>query len=391
MLIYTNFNIYANNNSKDNIILITYNYNNKKIIELDNKLLNENNISIEETDCFVNEQKAINYVDENYYGIDVDFMYNKNLTQSISKLISRGTSVYVYGKDLDIEKLEESLNIEINSKGHKKEFLSEKEEKNNVLENKWDIVGFVNGKINYFGSINSFDYNNKKKELKLENYIEVLVDNKDRFKLKKSLLMQKGIGEGNNLVDSLYDLNDYLYRDDAWGHSILRAQLNADYDLYQNISEDSNPDYDYFFIENNVELTFNKEKSALGKSVEATHTLIYPTDEIRGWGPSTTNDTDSFSVGLPWSASWTFSANQKIDITTTGSQKDDTVHFKGHNYHFPYGDYTFEGETARIKPGTAWASRGSSLAAISLKDTAKVEYAATMYTLSISKNIKYSY
>ncbi|MGB8452485.1 MAG: hypothetical protein WCD89_09140 [Anaerocolumna sp.] len=366
-------------NSKNNIIIIDEDYFDSIKDKINVNILDRNNI-IPYTNID-NESTG-----ERIYGVNYnDFSSKENVKKQAKQLIDDDENVYLYGQDLDIQVIENQLDIDIDGYDAKEE-AAKGGDISPIQESKWNIIGIENGTATYFAHLQSYDYDDNAIEPKLDTYIDVIANGKDNLKGNTSDI---AILSANETVYSEYDLNDYLYKDDQWGNSILRAQLNADYIMYQNLSEDSDDTYDYFYLKNNVELYTNSGKGCTGNNITVTHTLPFSSDELEDWGPTSSSDDDTFTVSLPWGVAWTFNAYSNIDIETSGSQANDTVTYEAYN-HSLMGYYPFDDDNVRIQPGTAWASTGT-YAGINTEASAEVDYGVNTYSLSLSDDIRYQY
>ncbi|MBM6998090.1 hypothetical protein IM700_020690 [Paenibacillus sp. DXFW5] len=311
---------------------------------------------------------------------------NMNILQNI---ISNGREVFVFGENLDSNKISKFTPSRITDQAREKESKEEMNEVINDKEESWNLIGYVDGEPKFFSNIQSYTYEGKKKAL----YEDVVLQEISQFGKDNAEDIASILSYGTDtIITSGYNLNSSLYRDDANGNSILRATLNADYILKRNTTEDQDPKYDYLYLRNNVELTSYSTVTSL-ETIDIDHSLKYPSsDNILDWGPDSTNNANgnSITVGLPWAVSWSFTpSNVSTDISVSGGQTSDSLHWSVYNEAFTGLRYSL-GNPTRIQPGTAWASTGS-LASINMDNSAKVKYGTTDYYLSIYKQIEYDY
>jgi hypothetical protein len=220
-------------------------------------------------------------------------------------------------------------------------------------------------------------------------------------KSKKDGLVSIASYSTDTIVDSDYSINDTLYKDNAYGDSILRAKLNSDWILKQNTSNDKDSKYDYFYIRDINELSCgNGTKCAQFKEIKVRQYLPYSNcssctynDNVIDFGPEATkNVSGNITVGLPWSVSWQFDPVDKndIDISTSGGGTTDDITWRAFNAAWTGWEYTIEADPVRFQPGTAWSSYGT-YAAINVENRAKVIYANTDYILNTDFNVRYDY
>jgi len=400
LLLSLSFNSFANSKKENKNKVIVFDAEEKgkaikKYIEEsreDKKLDVDTTISVKEElldkyDISITDDSTISVEPEDTIAINEKDLYkNKLLLDKVNS--NEGNLIYIYGNDIDIDKLNSHLKLESNDE--KAEDTKKKGKEKDFKETKWDVVGICNGEICYFGNINSFDFEgNKKKKIEVDTFIDRFLSHKESLSQQDNEISTRSIV--GNKVKSEYNLDDTLYRDNAWGDSILRAELNADYVLYKDTEHDDDDKYDYFYITNNVQIDAKNDKGCSAKYLEVDHSTRYSSDEIEGWGPEEqkVSGSEYITVGLPWSVSYTFFPNQGYTLDCDGSLRYDEVHWKARNKGY-LGDLVFEDDQVRIKPGTAWASTGT-LAAMDIEDTATVQYGNNTYTLEIYKGVKYDY
>lgn len=308
---------------------------------------------------------------------------------TLQNIISNGREVFIFGENLDTEKISKFTPSRIADYTREKELKEALNEVINDKEESWNLVGYVDGEPKFFSNIQSYTFDGKKKAIYEDVILQEISQHEKDNSQESASLLSYGT---DTIITSGYNLNSSLYRDDANGNSILRARLNADYILKRNITEDQDPKYDYLYLRNNVELTSYSSVTSL-ETIDIDHNLKYPSsDNILDWGPDSTNNVNgnSITVGLPWSVSWTFTpSTESTDISVSGGQTSDALHWSVYNeastgLRYPLGNPT------RIQPGTAWASTGT-LAAINMDNSAKVKYGTTDYYLNIYKQIDYDY
>lgn len=365
--------------AKSNIIIIDKDYSTLSKESLGEDILKSNNI------LSYTENEKLSFDTENIYVINVGTINNNNdIRQKANNLVTSHEKVYLYGEDLKVSEIEDLLTININE-------LDDKDIKsdNDIQEESWNVIGIENGTATSFAHIQSYDYDNNKISPILENYIEVIVSGENRMNEFNEQSIQS-VGNISTIVDSVYNIRDFVYTNDAWGNSILRSSLVSDYILYKN-TNDTDPTYDYFLLKNNVQLYTNRAKAAKGYKVLVKHSLPYSgADNITGWGPPSSNNDSTFSVSYPLGVSWSFSAGDSVDINTTENLSADTVQYQMTNTNWIFGDYPFENDYITIQPGTSWSSSGRT-AVINGSASAEVKVGATTHTLSVTHNFRYSY
>lgn len=367
--------------TKNNIIIIDKDYSTLSKESLGEDILKSNNI------LSYTENEKLNSNTENIYVINVDTVNNNNdIRKKANNLVTSNEKVYLYGEDLKVSEIEDLLTISINE-------LDNKNTKNDIdiQEESWNVIGIENGTAISFAHIQSYDYDNNKIAPILENYIDTIVSSENRInELNEQSIQSFGAGDSSTIVDSGYNIKDVLYTNDAWGNSILRSTLLADYILYKN-NNDTDPTYDYFLIKNNTQLYTNRAKAANGYKLVVKHSLPNSgVDNITDWGPHSSRNDSTFSLSYPLGVSWSFSAGDSVDITTTENLSADYVQYVLTNTNWIFGNYPLANDYITIQPGTSWSSAGRS-AVINTNAYAEVEVGTTTYILAVAKNVRYTY
>lgn len=323
--------------------------------------------------------------------INIDEATNNRI--DLFSLIDRNAEVYFYGDNYKIEALLNQYKARQDTPRSKRVHEIEKgtlEESIETLSNKppfENLVGFKNGELISSNRIRVVDENGNFIDPPTYTFIHSILSTQQ----ENSFTPYSDYGS-DTIVWSKMNMNDSFYANNQSGQSLLRGRLNVDLLLLKNVNSNDNPDYDYFYIRNNAEVT----SANVGhmKNIEVEHSLPFAVDDILQWGPAATTTSGQITVGLPWSISWQFTAaSESMKIVTDGGQTTDRVYwklFKPGIFPFHNTEYTMP-SPSRIQPGTAWSSWGSSLAAINVKNTAKLEYALSEYTLEISENVRYYY
>ena len=318
-----------------------------------------------------------------------EFMPNR--IKEFGKLIETGAEIYFYGNDLDLPYILSSIGLKDNQEA----LYSKYKEVYTPMKEEWNVIGFKNGKIILESRVRSTDLDGNFIQVSLNNFIHSILHNilstENLTEQPKSSFEALSYGS-DTIVASAYNQNSYVY-----SNNILRGQLNVDWILFHNTRSDNDPNYDYFYMRNNVEL--NAYNHATSRNIETEHKLPFSSDNMLDWGPKATSSASgSIAVSLPWSVSWNFTpGDETMKINLSGGQTTDQLNwklFKGG--YWPYHNYEYPMPIpSRLQPGTAWASAssgGSNLAAITITNTAKVRLGITDLNLSMpSRSIFYSY
>ncbi|PYI56604.1 hypothetical protein [Paenibacillus flagellatus] len=179
---------------------------------------------------------------------------------------------------------------------------------------------------------------------------------------------------------------NYLYAPLAGGGSIHIATLRSDWSLYRNYSYDSAPNYDLFYVKDQVRLdTFN---GAAGTKLETYHQLPYhQKDDIVGWAPynssigTTSGEWRHFPVRLPWNVSWTSSNYGPISFYSEKMQfTPESIYWNASQF----------GSSVTFVPGTAWNSYYTYVN-VDLTHAGSVRLNGTDYYFTIRRNVVYDY
>jgi len=320
--------------------------------------------------------------------VNADSLNNKGLKQKVKNKIENGYNVYIYNLDLTEKEIYDFLDLKYEVIDDPK--ANEIEKVNN--DTKYNIIGFSQSEVNYLGKVSAITFDGKPKDITSDIFIQNIMIHRDKkINDEKNIVNAFDYGT-DTIVDSEYGLYDSFYADDAYGNSILRADLYADLIMKRNITQDQDPYYDYFYIRENIEFTNHNPGGTYLYKLIPTHDLPFTSDELLDFGPEQTTNVNNYSiqVGLPWSVSWSFNPGDgSVDIDTIGGSSTDVITWELFNESFLGFDYPIPDET-RMEPGTAWASTGT-YAGINVNTTGEFKYGANNYTLNISHNMRYDY
>ena len=347
-------------------------------------ILDNTNFTILTQEQLIEYNQKINDQGRKTLAINVEEFIPNTLKEFV-RLIETGAEIYLYGNDLPY------ILSSIGIKDNQEALYSKHNEVYTPLKEEWNVIGFKNGKIILKSRVMSADLDGNFIQVSLNNFIHSILHNilstENVTEQPKSSLETLSYGS-DTIVASEYNQNSYVYAND-----ILRGQLNVDWILFHNTKSDNDPNYDYFYIRNNVEL--NAYNGASSRNIETEHKLPFSSDNMIDWGPNVTySSSGSISVSLPWSA-WDFtSGDETMRINLSGGQTTDQLNwklFKGGYWPFHNFEYSMP-VPSRLQPGTAWASLGSHLAAITVNNKAKVMLGSTNLNLIMpSKSIVYTY
>lgn len=316
----------------------------------------------------------------------------------VREFIREGKYVYIFGEKLESDLVEEKLGDKNKTEAKKDPKFSEKADDRQREETKWDIIGLNSEGSIYFSKVQSYSYDSVEIEITPDIILQEVFRSLTKIKSNQNKIKNKQISilsySTDTIVKAEYDLASSYYAQNASGVSILRATLNTDYILKQNLSNDIDPTYDYFYLRDNVELSCpNGSNCASFRDIDVEHWLRYPSsDNLIDWGPDATNNVSGgyVTVGLPWAVSWTFIPSASTtDISISGGQTTDRLHWEVYNEAWTGIRYEL-GNPTRFQPGTAWASSGT-LASIYIDNYASIRYGANEYSLEVYKLVEYDY
>lgn len=324
-------------------------------------------------------QEPINNKKQQYDAFAVPLVYIDQETENkIKDFIKSGKLVYIYGDSVNIKTAENIFGEEIRPTDQSTE---QKVKKPNAMKvcNNYQVIGLQmnDKKYIYFGSIQLVD-----SSLDITKFTDSIIDNLNSQHLKDikafSFLKKNVVEASGTRIDS--DLNNSC---STWVGGTKICQLNGDYYLWREYDE-IDPDYDYFSIQSNMELyAYN---GASNSDLYIWHDLPYSSDEIEDWSPDSSSSGSSWTVGLPWSISWSFSTGDSVNVTVDGSQTYDNVEwyvtFPWWQLHLP--------SPIRFKPGTAWLSTGT-CAAIDIQTSGLVLYNGDTYSVEQTMDYRYDY
>ncbi|MFF2889684.1 hypothetical protein [Paenibacillus sp. NPDC057967] len=333
----------------------------------------------------VNDDKKFKINNSN----DGIFIYNiSEFRENINRvfpMIESGANLYFYGEDSLIKLVLQHYDDEQTVTKNLKEIDTSLAENNP----QYNLISFKDKKLVLNASINVFDLEGTILETPASSFVHsILLNIKSSNESTVSPLNYGSdtiVWNPGDIVDSTYVVN-------ASNQPILRGKLLSQMILFQNTRSDTDPNYDYFYLRNNVETT--SYNSGLMKNAEANHILPFPADQLLSWGPSATTTSSLITVGLPWNVSWAFTVSpDTMKITNSGDSATKNIHwklFKPGIFPFHNTEYTMP-SPSRIQPGIAWSSAGSSLAGINVINKAKLEFGTSTYTMQNSRNIRYNY
>ena len=266
---------------------------------------------------------------------------NTALQQSLKNKLSKGQKIYLYGPGITINDFMNLLGI---NKEQSKEELEKKQNAKFQSENvKYNVIGYSSDGSLYLATIGS------ENEILPYMYLRAILDDQiESLNKTQPTSMASGaiINNDIQLVKSANNINIYTYYLDT-----LMGQINADWYLYRNLSE-SETDYDYFSVRDNVEVTAYNLASIDELWVD--HDIPADIDHIQDWGPED-NTSSSFQVSLPMGISWQFNTNGDVVVDEQGSQ---TLDYGRWELSYKFGTTAMPNPT-RFEPGTEWKSWGT--------------------------------
>ncbi|MVO98806.1 hypothetical protein [Paenibacillus lutrae] len=269
---------------------------------------------------------------------------NKDLLNNIINEINKQNLVYIYGKGFTTQDVEQLTGLKIEKRS------KEKLEESSVKNQEWQYLGVgkeVDGKFNFdFGQVTYKEADGTYIIPDDSFILQSVINSNKRLELKN---------EKNKLAPTGYGDDPIVTRDslskDGYAFNELKANLSVDWFLHK--ASDNDAEYDYFYLEDSVELN-GYNGYTTGYDLKTWHSLPSASDIIKDWGPDS-NSGSTFAVSLPWGVQWQFSTNAAISLTTEGSQADDKVFWNVDERWYQYGISL----PLRIRPGTAWASKGT--------------------------------
>lgn len=320
---------------------------------------------------------------DGYDTLVVDWDNNSADISKLKNSIHSGDEVYFFGDDLGSEEFSSTMELdtpELSVQDKKAEGTDSP-----IIEEKWNLIGFKDGSPTYYSKIQSVTDDGEKMGITTDIILQEIENSK-----KVESVISPLDYSSDTTVASGYNLNDTLY-----SNSMERARINADWILKQNTRNDNDPNYDYFYLRNNVQLScpYSSGSCAKFREIKVNHDLNHPVaDNILDWGPDSVNNINgsNITVGLPWAVAWQFvPSNDSTDIKVSGGQATDKLQWIVENRNLTGIKYDLANPT-RIQPGTAWSSSGT-IASIYIGDWATVEWAGSTYQIGFYKNIEYDY
>ncbi|MEY9095186.1 hypothetical protein [Paenibacillus sp. RC84] len=329
-----------------------------------------------------------NQIAVNFDDISSNPSYSKRAIQHFKK----GGIIYFYGSDIKLSDVESLLGIVVEERPNHKS--SDKGAIISSEEEKWQIVGIDpnNPRKPYLRQIKNVVSDKAEPSINLKNHRDIFVQevmsivNEAPFKSNDISILDYSSDPN---VASKYNITKTIYQ-----NSTKVFYQNVFWILHQNKESDSDPNYDYFYIEHSVETNFyngarvfSTSSGGSGNTYDIIHSLPYSTDIQRDFAPKSTSSSSVFTVALPWAVQWQFSLNSSASLTSTGSQSTGISKFSWK----PTWSQSWLQYPATYKPGTAWASKGSSTAAINLEEYIVYTYDSKTYSDTSTQEVRYYY
>ncbi|NEW07869.1 hypothetical protein GK047_17860 [Paenibacillus sp. SYP-B3998] len=330
------------------------------------------------------KQIAINY-DE----INSNPSFVKRATQHFNK----GGTIYFYGSNLKLSDIESVLGVVIEKKPNPK--ANDKGETITTAEEEtYQIIGISpkNLKKPYLRQIKNVIDGKTEPVSNLKKHKDIFVQevmsivNEDPFKSNEISVLDY---QSDPIVASKYSITKTIYQ----GSDKVFYQ-NVFWILHQNTTSDTDHNYDYFYIEHSVETNFYNGARVLstssggsGNTFDLVHTLPYSSDIQREYSPKSTSSSSVYTVALPWVVQWQFSLNASAALTSTGSQSTGIAKYSW----TPTWAQSWLQFPETYKPGTAWASKGNSLASIDLQEYIVYTYNSKTYSDVSNQQVRHYY
>lgn len=297
------------------------------------------------------------------------------LLGTIKKQINQNRHIYLYGNALKVSEVEKTLGISFVNRS-----IISKDATGKQSDEVWQVIGYQKDDPSKLSFSNILVYQDPSTKLEPSKYPETFLQTilgKEQELMNRPTVKPMDY-QSDPIVASQYNNNTVSY---VGGTQV--GQLNQNWLMHKSAG-DKDPNYDYFYLEDQIEQTASNGATGVGMYIY--HSMNYSTDHIRDWGPGSNTGT-SFSVSLPWGAAWSFITNDSIAITTNGSQTSN------------YASWTIEKRwyqnnlvnPCRVKPGTAWASYGHHFASIHTEHTGHIYYNGNYYDMNLNKDATYSY
>lgn len=276
-----------------------------------------------------------------------DLSSNPKLLSDIKQCISDGCKVYFYGDAIKVSNLNSLLGFDISKHIRGKS-------KNQPDNSTWQIISYQNS-MNYqpiFGRVQLDEKNGQKGNLSnfRELYIQSILNDEDTSSPNVKTNVTPFDYSSDPIVSSQYNITSDAYAYDSNNNYVQTAHLN-DYWLLHKDNSSTDPSYQYFFIEDSIQEFVYNGAGAVGLDIQHS-----PNGNTLQWSPSSSSSggSSTWTVGLPWAVTWSFSSNDTLAADVTGTQGSSGY---GHwslsaPWYYPSG-YLASGD--QYRPGTAFS------------------------------------